>query len=292
MIEVKAASTTHPHIAAAIRSELLTRPVADATLLDVGCGNGQLLAYLALTLPAVRELHGYDVADSGHVVGGFPETTIATLQGAAPAHNWAVRIQAGVVGKPWPYPDDFFDVVCSNQVVEHVFDLDTFFRELQRTLKPGGVSVHVFPFRRVVWEAHTAMPLAHRFRDNDTRAAVIRLWSRLGLGRFAQYRKRMDFDEYVDLSTDLIQFACCHRSWPEIAATARAAGLRASRRFTSEYYRQKVRAVRGQPPVETYERRPPFVEAIAAELLTTIASGTVVLEKPTTYQPWDEQAIG
>jgi SAM-dependent methyltransferase len=261
-------------------------------ILDVGCGNGDLIAYLAHTLPGVGELQGYDVADSGHVVTGFPATTIARLGGSHPDVDWTRRIEVGQVGAPWPHEDDTFDVVCSNQVLEHVFDLAQFFSELRRVMRPGGFGVHVFPFRRVLWEAHTATPLSHRFRDRDVRAVAVRAWSKLGFGRFKQYSHRMDFDDYVELSTDLIQFACFHRNWPELADAARVAGLSASRRYTSGYYVQKLRAVRGMAPLETYRALPGVAEALASEALTLIASGTLILEKPTNYAPWTEPDCG
>lgn len=40
-----------------------------------------------------------------------------------------------------PVPDDSFDVIHTNQVIEHVSDLDSFAREIYRTLKPGGIAV-------------------------------------------------------------------------------------------------------------------------------------------------------
>ncbi len=42
-------------------------------------------------------------------------------------------------GLPWP--EDFFDAVVSNQVIEHVRDTDTFVSEIARVLRPGGVVV-------------------------------------------------------------------------------------------------------------------------------------------------------
>jgi methionine biosynthesis protein MetW len=40
-----------------------------------------------------------------------------------------------------PYPDASFDVVHSNQVIEHVVDTDSFLRETRRVLRPGGLAV-------------------------------------------------------------------------------------------------------------------------------------------------------
>jgi SAM-dependent methyltransferase len=45
------------------------------------------------------------------------------------------------LASPWPYEDESFDVICSNQVIEHVVDTDMFVHESFRCLRPGGVTV-------------------------------------------------------------------------------------------------------------------------------------------------------
>jgi len=40
-----------------------------------------------------------------------------------------------------PYEDGFFDVVVSNQVLEHLWNTDGFFQEVRRVLKSGGYAV-------------------------------------------------------------------------------------------------------------------------------------------------------
>lgn len=43
--------------------------------------------------------------------------------------------------QPWPFADHTFDTVISMSVIEIVDDLDAFFAELCRVLKPGGVAL-------------------------------------------------------------------------------------------------------------------------------------------------------
>jgi len=44
-------------------------------------------------------------------------------------------------------PSDAFDLVATNDVLEHVPDIDTALGEIARVLKPGGWQVSTFPFR-------------------------------------------------------------------------------------------------------------------------------------------------
>jgi ubiquinone/menaquinone biosynthesis C-methylase UbiE len=47
--------------------------------------------------------------------------------------------------KEIPYPDEFFDIVLSHDVLEHVEDPRISIAEIRRVLRPGGLSVNVFP---------------------------------------------------------------------------------------------------------------------------------------------------
>jgi SAM-dependent methyltransferase len=93
------------------------------TLLDVGCGDGSLLANYFKTIP--RETYGLE---------GDPE-----LQAKAQARGMIVT-SCDLNGR-WPYEDNKFDVVFSNQVIEHLHNCRLFASEAFRVLKPGGTAV-------------------------------------------------------------------------------------------------------------------------------------------------------
>ena len=46
-----------------------------------------------------------------------------------------------------PFEDGYFDIVLSDQVLEHVENLEHVAKEVSRLLKPGGISLHILPPR-------------------------------------------------------------------------------------------------------------------------------------------------
>ena len=80
------------------------------------------------------------------------------------------------------FPDAFFDLIISDQVLEHVQDIDKSAKEIGRILKTGGITLHIFPSRHSLVEMHLKMPIVHWLPKNLTRKAAIRLFLHLGLG--------------------------------------------------------------------------------------------------------------
>jgi SAM-dependent methyltransferase len=73
---------------------------------------------------------------------------------------WPVRDYDGV---NIPFPNEQFDVVFSSNVLEHIPHVESFQKEIQRVLKPGGIAVHCIPTPTWrLWTTFThyaAMPL-------------------------------------------------------------------------------------------------------------------------------------
>lgn len=82
-----------------------------------------------------------------------------------------------------PFPDSHFDFVCSNQVFEHVKDVDLALAEIRRTLKPSGVFLNIVPGAHVVREGHCGIAFAHRLnRFPHIQTVWLLFWRLLGFG--------------------------------------------------------------------------------------------------------------
>jgi SAM-dependent methyltransferase len=118
----------------------LPRPTRNAALLDVGCGNGDFLRQ-------VEPLGWYAVG----------------LESDPKAYAVAVERKLNVVKGSVPntgLPDNYFDAVTLNHVIEHVHDPRRVLLELFRISKPGGRVVLTTPN----WRSYGAQLFGHYWR--------------------------------------------------------------------------------------------------------------------------------
>jgi 2-polyprenyl-3-methyl-5-hydroxy-6-metoxy-1,4-benzoquinol methylase len=117
-------------------------------VLDFGCGPGAILT--GLRDINVNESAGIDIS----------ENAIDFVKNRFPDYKW---IKVGI-DDPIPYADEYFDVVISSEVIEHVFDVDNFLAELRRVIKPGGVLALSCPHHGFIKDL--TMLLSGRFEDH------------------------------------------------------------------------------------------------------------------------------
>jgi methionine biosynthesis protein MetW len=100
-----------------------TRP--GARMLDLGCADGQWTIEVARHVGAAQ-LYGVEMLDerAAEARGRGIEVTVADL---------SERLDA--------YDDASFDVIHSNQVIEHVRNTDCFMQEIRRLLRPDGYAL-------------------------------------------------------------------------------------------------------------------------------------------------------
>jgi SAM-dependent methyltransferase len=144
----------------------------------------------------------------------------------------------------WPFPDNSFDFITSNQVLEHVREHDFFFSEIHRCLRSGGVSINVFPTREVLWEGHALMPFVHKVRNERRRARLMLLFAKLGFK--AHYYREMNrrcwrsLEEFAKVFAHVLETDTNYLTARELVRTAEGAALKASFTYTKDYFLSKL----------------------------------------------------
>lgn len=96
----------------------------DARFLDLGCYDGVLTRDMAKHI-GTAQIYGVEIVD----------------ELIKKSEKNGVKIKSFDLNNPFDYADNYFDVVFSNQVIEHLYDVDNFICEIRRILKPGGYAI-------------------------------------------------------------------------------------------------------------------------------------------------------
>jgi len=102
----------------------------DVRLLDVGVGYGFFLSMLEKDFGLSR-LHGMDP---------FPKSIEI-----ASSMTSAQIVSGDITDETWPFEPGMFDIITCFDVVEHLEEPESFFRNCKRVLKPGGTVVVTTP---------------------------------------------------------------------------------------------------------------------------------------------------
>lgn len=170
---------------------------ADIKVLDFGCGRGALCVFLRRrgfdTFGVDIDVEGVEFArDFLRSTGDDPDK-IGTID------------ESGLT----KFPDGFFDFVISDQVIEHVEDIELAAMELARLTRTGGGGIHSYPANLIPVEPHISVPFVHWLPKNSLRTYLIYLclffkketpWqhlrhlSRMGLARhYTKYLRERTF---------------------------------------------------------------------------------------------------
>jgi SAM-dependent methyltransferase len=174
----------------AIAGEIGASLPASATVLDFGCGDGSAVAAWRA---AGHQAYGCDIALDHR-------------------HEW-LRL----IDQPYhlPFGDCDFDLVVSNQVLEHVKDHDVAFKEIRRVLKPGAASLHLFPPRWTPIEPHLHVPLATVVQDHWWLA----MWARMGIRN--RYQRGMPWRDVAALNVEYLRGRTNYLSRSELLTVGR-----------------------------------------------------------------------
>jgi SAM-dependent methyltransferase len=284
---------THAHILACVNTVLNEKQhkYSQVRICDVGCGDGRLLNYLAKCLPILNptltfHFTGLDVADSGVQSAGFFSETIELLSKAHPEIEWHSNLHLVTASSLWPFDNNSVDIVISNQVLEHVNNHVHFFSELKRILKDGGESLHLFPLIHYFWEGHLLMPLVHRFKERRSIARYIKFMSKIGIGTYKQHKLQNGetIDSFSERHADYMLFLTNYLTDLQLLQILKLTGLRASFRFTEEFYLAKLRQIVGKPYKTDYTNESFLLSGpVFFQLFKRISSITLRIEKKNIY---------
>jgi SAM-dependent methyltransferase len=125
-----------------------------------------------------------------------------------------------------PFSVCHFDCILSNQVFEHVQNIDLALSEIRRTLKYNGHFLCMFPTREVWREGHCGVPFAHRFSGSRLGYYWLLAFRCLGAGYFTQGKTRRQWA--ADFQRWLNSY-CFYRPLPHIEAAFARHGFQIKR---------------------------------------------------------------
>lgn len=121
----------------------------DVKILDYGCGTGIL--NLLLLLKGYSYVHGVDVVEK------FDNKILQNM------HFNNASFKLIDAEDRLPFKDATFDIINSSLVLEHVQNVDFYYSESARVLKPGGVCFFNFPHRLKPYDSHSRCWFIHYF---------------------------------------------------------------------------------------------------------------------------------
>ena len=241
------------------------RPETDrpVRVLEAGVGKGLMLDHLlTVELGAHIEFYGFDISDTSDAV--------ERLTATHPSEAWSERILSASSHR-WPFADGLFDVVISNQVLEHVEDLPNFLHECRRVLRNDGTAIHVFPTLRMMIESHLFIPYVHRLASDRSRLRLLNALYRIGVkkGGPRAAREAANDVRYLRESTH-------YRIWEDIAEAASAKGFLCAPRRSMGYLTASI-PLASTRPVSLGPRRTTLRDLCSAFVAERLFSITLLL---------------
>lgn len=276
-------SITHRHILAVLNSVIRQSQFENGTvrILDAGCGNCLLMECLQKYLPALSEkeieIFGYDVIDHGVQYEGYFSASMARLVKNIENIDWKTRLKSINSADSWPFQNEFFDIVISNQVLEHVWDHNQFLSENHRVLKTNGCAIHLFPVKDCITDWHLFLPFVHWIKNWDFLHRYIKFCSRLGLGIFKGREEPLD--KFSIRHADYIWYFTNYIKAREFSRLARKHRMRFSFKYTQKFYYRKLQELLGMKPGFYYNSPGSALSCF----FKRISSVTIFLEKKEIY---------
>lgn len=142
-----------------IKAEYGIKKNSDLRILDWGCGKGRSVLHF---LEQGYEAFGVDI-DLKTLQNGFPlfeEMGYEAKKRLVRPHD---------LNK---FEDGCFHVIFSEQVFEHVENIESVIKSQNRLMRKSGLGCHIFPAAKSIRECHVNMPFVHWLPKNSLR----KLW--------------------------------------------------------------------------------------------------------------------
>ncbi len=162
-------------------------------ILDIGCGDGELVQQL---IDLGFDCYG---ADIGFKDGQSTNNLIKEKKIVKMLDNSSSYDDIDEKNYSIPFENNSFDVVISDQTIEHVKNLDQFISESYRVLKKNGVFYSYFPSKHKIIEPHVGTPFGGIFNSK----LYIRLCCLLGLikSKYKYPNSHIDIYNYLKENT-------------------------------------------------------------------------------------------
>lgn len=138
-------------------------------ILEIGSG-------FCIFLSVTRRDYGMESYGVEPAAEGF-DSSFAVGQEILREYGFEPDIVKNASGEALPWPDDYFDLVYSTNVLEHTENPDKVISEALRTLKPGGCAQFIYPNYGSFFEGHYALPWIPHMPKKLAKIWV-RLWGR------------------------------------------------------------------------------------------------------------------
>ena len=258
----------HNHLVSCISS--LIKGKEHVRILDAGCGSLGLIQTICQELPkhwnGVFEIYGYDIEPyyTFEKLSAIIETSPVLAEKKLSLNVTVIDISSYKL----PYDDAFFDLIVSNQVVEHVQNLQEFYAENTRVLKVGGNHLFCFPTLEVIVEPHLFVPFVHRIADRHR----AKLWLKT-------FWSRRNFDEkHLDDRLDYLETDTNYQLLAWHMQVLKSLGLDAKPRFNTQFLVQRLVNILGFHPVLDLAWLN-VVDRVCVQIMSRIGSPTIVALK-------------
>ncbi len=158
----------------------------EINVLDWGCGRGRSVLWLR---EKGYSAYGVDI-DNKPIQNGQP---LLMEKGYDPNVLRMLTPSAKT-----DFSDNFFHFIFSEQVLEHIENLEAVAEEIHRVSQKKGVGFHIYPAQKYIVEGHLFMPFIHWLPKNRMRRILIAFYVLLGKEPRWTELKEKDFQERVD----------------------------------------------------------------------------------------------